>query len=215
MLYLASSSPQRTRLLAEADVPHVVVAATVDESTISAPAIQILALDRAAAKARTADLTGKSKAAPCVVLGADTVVGLGKEMFGKPRDRADAVAILSRLQGTTHTVVTGHCLLLLDAAGTVQREARGLAIAKVTMRHMSADDIQAYVDSGESDGRAGAYAIQENGDRFVVDLEGGFDTVVGLHLDTVSRLWRECTDSPLPGYIPAKGPGSGSYPAVS
>jgi septum formation protein len=215
VLYLASSSPQRTRLLADASVPHVVVPSTANEDAITASTAQILALDRAAAKARAADLGGMSKTAPCVVLGADTVVALGRELLGKPRDRAHAIEILSRLQGTTHMVVTGHCLLSLDAAGMPQREARGLAIARVTMRSMDAAEIAAYVESGEADGRAGAYAIQESGDRYVVDLEGSFDTVVGLHVDTVARLYRECTDSPLPGYVPIKGPGSGSYPTVS
>lgn len=214
VLYLASTSPQRTRLLADAGVPHVVVPSSAKEEEITAPAAQVLALDRAAAKARGAELGTFSRAAPCVVLGADTVVGLGKEVLGKPRDRAHAAEILGKLQGSTHQVVTGHCCLLLDGAGMVVREARGLAIARVTMRHMDSDEIAAYIASGEADGRAGAYAIQESGDRYVVDLQGGFDTVVGLHIDTVARLWRECTDGPLPGYVPSKGPGSGHYPVL-
>ncbi len=212
MIFLASQSPQRTMLLNRAGVPHVVVPSRCDEDLITSPTAQILAIDRAAAKALGANLDGYDRAPPCVILGADTVVALGNEIIGKPRDRADAVAILGRIQGTTHTVITGHCCLLLDAAGAVIKEARGLAIAKVTMRHMTPEEIADYVASGESDGRAGAYAIQETADRYVVDLEGGFDTVVGLHIDTLARLYREIIDIPLPGYIPTKGPGSGKYP---
>jgi len=70
------------------------------------------------------------------------------------------------------------------------------------MRPLTEEEIDAYVNSGESDGRAGAYAIQEHGDRFVTELEGSWDTVVGLNLAIVARLYRECTDHPLPGYTP-------------
>lgn len=214
MIFLASQSPQRTMLLKRAGVPHVVVPSRCDEERITAPAAQILAIDRAAAKASGADLGGHDRSPPCVVLGADTVVALGKDIIGKPVDRADAVAILTRLQGTTHSVITGHCCQLLGRDGAVLKEARGLAIAKVTMRGMTPEEIAAYVASGESDGRAGAYAIQQTADRYIVDLEGGFDTVVGLHIDTVARLYRELNDIPLPGYIPSKGPGSGKYPIL-
>jgi len=212
VIFLASQSPQRTMLLNRSGVPHVVVPSRCDEERITSPAAQILAIDRAVAKAQGAELGSYDRSPPCVVLGADTVVALGREIIGKPRDRADAAAILGRLQGTTHSVITGHCCLLLNQAGAVIKEARGLAIAKVTMRQMSADEIAAYVATGESDGRAGAYAIQESADRYVVDVEGGFDTVVGLHIDTLARLYRELIDIPLPGYIPTKGPGSGKYP---
>jgi len=214
VLYLASASPQRTRLLADAGVPHVVVPSTTDEEAITAPAAQLLALDRAAGKARGASLSGHDRQAPCVVLGADTVVAHGRTTLGKPRDREHAIAMLTSLQGTTHSVVTGHCVLLLDGAGLVVREARGVAMARVTMRSMEPAEIARYVASGEADGRAGGYAIQESADRYVIDVEGSYDTVIGLHIDTVARLWRECTDTPLPGYVPARGPGSGTYPSL-
>ena len=214
MLYLASQSPQRSQLLRKAGVPFTVVPTTCDEDTIQAPAAQLLALDRACGKATGAQLPGATRESPCVVLGADTVVALGREVLGKPSDRADARRILGLLQGTTHSVITGHCCQLIGADGGVQKEARGVAIARVTMRSMSADEIAAYVDSGESDNRAGAYAIQETADRYVVDLEGSFDTVVGLSLSTVARLWREVADCPLPGWVPLVGPGSGAHRAL-
>jgi septum formation protein len=68
------------------------------------------------------------------------------------------------------------------------------------MLPMSQADIEAYVASGESDGRAGAYAIQETGDRFVADLQGAWDTVVGLNVAMMARLYCECTDSWPDGY---------------
>jgi len=211
VLYLASQSPQRNQLLRRAGVPFAVVPTACDEAAISAPAAQLLALDRACGKALGAKLDGVDRGAPCVVLGVDTVVALGREVLGKPSDRADARRILALLQGTTHSVITGHCCVLVGADGTPLKEARGVAIARVTMRSMSADEIAAYVASGESDGRAGAYAIQETADRYVVDLEGSFDTVVGLSLSTVALLWREVADGPLPGWVPLIGPGSGKH----
>jgi len=195
VIHLASQSPQRAMLLAKAGVAFVVVPTTADEDAISASAPTALALERARAKALAAVLPDAQ--GEVVVLGADTVVALGRDLFGKPHDRADAVRILGRLSGTTHQVITGHHLVL-RVGGQITAEASGVAVAKVTMRAMSAAEIAAYVDSGESDHRAGAYAIQETGDRFVVDVQGNFETVVGLQVATVARLYRELTDRALP-----------------
>lgn len=211
VLYLASRSPQRAKILTKAKVPFRVVETDCVEEDIRYPAAQLTALERATGKARHARLAGLDHAAHCVVLGADTVVALGRDVLGKPAGRDDAVAMLTRLAGTTHTVVTGHCCILVDGDGRPLKEARGLAITHVTMRSMRPAEIQAYVDSGESDDRAGAYAIQETGDRFVVDIQGSFDTVVGLSMSTVARLFREVTDANLPGYDPGTSPGSGGY----
>jgi len=211
VLYLASQSPQRAFLLRKAHVDFVVVASTADENAILHDQPQVLAVERARAKARGARLSPQQLAAGATVVGADTVVALGRELFGKPTNRADAVRILTRLQGTSHTVTTGHCCVGLANDGSVANEAVGLAIAKVTMRAMEAAEIQAYVDSGESDGKAGAYAIQSTGDRFVVDVTGSWDTVVGLHLETVARLYRECTDRPLPNFTSQL---SGGFPVL-
>ncbi|NRA40436.1 MAG: Maf family protein, partial [Planctomycetes bacterium] len=133
----------------------------------------------------------------CIILSADTVVILNGELIGKPRDHEHAKEILQKLQGSTHTVATAHCCLRPAYDDQVASEAIGLAISKVTMKPMSSDDINTYVASGESDNRAGAYAIQESGDKFVLDVEGDFDTVVGLNIQTVQRLYLQCCDHEL------------------
>jgi septum formation protein len=121
------------------------------------------------------------------VVGADTLVASGGKVIGKPLDRADAVAILAGLSGTRHCVISGVCVLAFSAEQS--GDARQLvplefaAETWVTMRRMSAREIAAYVDSGQSDGKAGAYAIQENGDRFVERIEGSFLNVVGFPLE--------------------------------
>ena len=192
MLLLASRSPQRALLLERAGIRFRVIASACDEETIIHPNPQMLALERARAKAQGAELDAGNGGA--VILGADTVVAFGTTVFGKPTDRADAVRILSALQGTTHSVFTGHCCLAFGADGKPAGEAARIAVARITMRQLTMDEIHAYVDSGESDGRAGAYAIQETGDRFVVDLQGGWDTVVGLNVAMVVQLHQELTD---------------------
>ena len=122
-----------------------------------------------------------------VVLGADTVVSAGGRLIGKPASRSDAIEILTLLAGSRHAVITGVCLL--DSA--TGRERVDSVRTWVTMRPMSRRRIEAYVDSGEADGKAGAYAIQETADRYVERLEGSFTNVVGLPLERVEEMLAE------------------------
>jgi septum formation protein len=176
-LILASTSPRRRELLAARGVRFVVEAPEVDEDDDQGSAPDDLAEALARRKARAV----AARRDRGYVVGADTVVALGGVSLGKPRDDADARRILGLLAGTTHRVVTGYCVV--DAA--TGRERSGRATTSVTMRAMTAAEIAAYVASGESEGKAGAYAIQETGDRFVTRLEGGFDNVVGLPVEAV------------------------------
>ena len=186
-------------LLSRAGIAFDVVDSTCDEETVRFPDPRTLALERARAKAAAAVLSAEQRAVkPAVILGADTVVALGAEIFGKPADRADAVRILSQLQDSSHTIYTGQCCLRVDAGNTY--EATHVAITHVTMRPMSQLEIADYVASGESDGRAGAYAIQETGDRFVAGIHGAWDTVVGLNVALTARLYLECTETWPDGY---------------
>lgn len=189
-------------LLARAGVLFQVVPSACDEDAIADPLPQALAIARARAKAR-----GAAAVPPgAVVLGADTVVALGREVLGSPADPAGSAAMLSRLSGTAHQVMTAHCLLR-DGA-----EAIALTMARVAMRVLSEAEIAAYAATGEGVGRAGGYAIQERGDRFVTEVQGAIETVIGLHVPTVAKLWREVAAGTLPGYT---GPtGSGQQPAL-
>lgn len=198
MILLASASPQRAELLRRHRVTFRVVRSTIDEETVQAPHPQVLALERARAKAH-----GAEGAAGQVACGADTVVALGREVLGNPKDVTESAAMLSRLSATTHQVFTGHSLVRFAQDGSVAAQAVAVTIARVTMRPLSPAEIQAYAASGEGIGRAGGYAIQERGDRFVVDVQGAWETVVGLHVATIAKLWREVNDSgagTLPGY---------------
>ena len=120
-----------------------------------------------------------------VVLGADTEVVLGDEVFGKPRDEADAAAMLRRLSGKTHQVVSA--VSLVSAA----REAQALSVTQVTFAALSDAEIADYVATGEAMGKAGAYGIQGRAEVFVEHLDGSFSGVMGLPLHETARLLKE------------------------
>lgn len=127
-----------------------------------------------------------------LVLGADTVVACEGRIFGKPADRRDACRILGALTGTTHEVITG--VTLLDT----RRRTRLIRhdVTRVTMRRMSPAEMEAYMSSGDWEGKAGAYGIQDHGDAFVECIEGSFTNVVGLPLELLSRMWGDLGLSP-------------------
>jgi len=122
-----------------------------------------------------------------VVLGADTVVVCGGEIIGQPTDDEDARRILRRLAGRRQAVVTG-VVVIEPATG---RRVEGAERTELEMSEMSEDEIAAYVASGESQGKAGAYAIQETGDRYVRIVSGSRSNVVGLPVERVAAMLEE------------------------
>jgi septum formation protein len=109
-------------------------------------------------------------------LGADTEVVIDDEILGKPPDRRHAAAMLRRLSGRTHTVLTGLCLVT-DAG-----EYRAVSESQVRFADLSDAEIAAYVETGEADDKAGGYAIQGRAARFIARLEGSYSGVMGLPL---------------------------------
>jgi len=122
-----------------------------------------------------------------IVIGCDTIVSAAGEILGKPRDAGDARRILSTLSDTRHAVITGVCVLDAETG----RERIASERTYVTMRSWTEAEIDAYVSSGEAMGKAGAYAIQETGDRYVVKIEGSFNNVVGLPTELLARILTE------------------------
>jgi septum formation protein len=188
VLVLASASPRRRELIARLGVEFRVEPADVDETPPPGAGGEDAARDIATRKALAV-----AKRTDEPVLGADTiVVAADGEFLGKPRDAADARRILGKLSGTTHRVITGVCV----ATGRGARLRTAVATTAVTMRPLSAAEIDAYVAGGECFDKAGAYAIQETGDRFVVRVDGDRTNVVGLPLETAARLLREAGVAP-------------------
>jgi septum formation protein len=117
------------------------------------------------------------------ILGADTIVSVGSEILGKASGPEQAAEMLGKLSGTQHEVITGVALLGPGHWRMIVAE-----ITHVTMRTIAPAEIDGYVDSGEWEGKAGSYAIQETGDRFVVNVEGSFSNIVGLPMELVARM---------------------------
>jgi nucleoside triphosphate pyrophosphatase len=175
-LVLASASPRRRSLLWQIGVPHRVVVADIDERVLPGEAPEDCVQRLALAKARAP----RGEVLP--VLGADTAVVLDGDMLGKPRDRDSALALLARLSGRTHRVLTA--VALVSASG------HGLALSEseVDFRALSADECARYWASGEPRDKAGGYAIQGLGAVFVSALRGSYSGVMGLPLYETATL---------------------------
>ena len=180
-LVLASASSRRRELMAEAGYQFDVVTADVDETLPAGLSPEDAAVEVARRKAE--DVAPRVKGA--LVLAADTVVVTPEgEVVGKPADEADARRMLRALSGSTHRVITGVYLVDTETGAAVSR-----AVAtRVVFERMTDAEIEAYVASGEALGKAGAYAIQETGDRFVRRVEGSFTNVVGLPVEAVGEM---------------------------
>jgi nucleoside triphosphate pyrophosphatase len=167
-LVLASTSPQRRAILEQLRIPFEVVApAYVEHDPPDADPTELVRR-HAEGKARSVHADG------AITLGVDTTVHLDGRVYGKAADTDDAARMLHELAGRTHTVVSGLCLL--GAGDDVIVHER----TDVTFRHASEETIAAYVESGEWEGRAGAYAIQGLGGRLVERIDGDYLNIVGL-----------------------------------
>ena len=181
MLYLASKSPRRAELLARLGLDFGVLDLDIPElRQPNEPAREYVR--RVAREKAGAGLLTVMSVPQALVLGADTEVILDDEVFGKPRDAADATAMLRRLSGRTHHAVTAVSLI---SAG---REAQAVSVSEVSFAELDEDEIAAYVATGQADGKAGAYGIQGAAERFVRHLSGSYSGVMGLPLFETSRL---------------------------
>lgn len=178
-IVLASASPRRRKLMEGAGYRFRVMPSEADESTPPGMPAEQAVVEVARRKARAVD------AGDALVLAADTIVALGDEILGKPRDAADARRILARLSGREHRVLTG------VAARRGARLWSGVETTKVRFRELSEDEIAAYVATGEPLDKAGAYAIQGGAAGFVEAMDGPLDNVVGLPMGLAARLLDE------------------------
>ena len=179
-LILASRSPQRRAILAQIGVPFQVRATDVDELTEGPP--EEVVLENAFRKAQAAFVAEGAPGSEVAVLGVDTIVAVGRRIYGKPPDRDRARGTLRALIGRDHAVLSGICYLRggspkLAAARTVVR-----------LRSCSDAEVEAYLDTGEWRERAGGYAIQGRGALLVSGIEGDYLNVVGLPVATLVEL---------------------------
>ena len=179
-LILASASPRRAEILHDAGFSFHVVSSAVDETPFPEESPEDMVQRLADAKA---ELVAARAVGPGIVIAADTAVTLDGQIFGKPRSSDDARRMLEKLSGRTHAVLTGVTLIRLP-------DAERRSFVESTLVHfaqLSAEDITRYLASGEPHDKAGAYAIQGLGGRFIPRIEGDYFNVVGLPLARVTQ----------------------------
>ena len=184
MLVLASASPRRRELLAQAGYSFEVHPADIPEDPLpnEDPIAYVTRLAREKAEAVFVELSSKSSASPQVILAADTTVTIDNQILGKPSDPADAARMLRLLSGRTHQVITGVALITATSSQVASETTA------VTFISLSDKDIAAYVATGEPMDKAGAYAIQGRAARWIPRIEGDYFNVVGLPIALVSAL---------------------------
>ena len=183
-LHLASLSPRRKQILAALGLRFTAAGADVDETPVAGEPAEAMVLRLAEAKAAAAGRDDNT-----VVIGADTAVVLDGVVFGKPRDRTDALATLATLSGRRHQVLTG--VAVSSPAGL----ASALSVSEVQFREIDPDEARAYWQSGEPADKAGAYAVQGLGGTFVASIAGSYSGIVGLPVfETAALLKRAGID---------------------
>ncbi|MFM2148493.1 MAG: septum formation protein Maf [Pseudomonadota bacterium] len=181
-LVLASASPRRLELLARIGVvPDAVTPVDLDETPRKAELPRLLAARLARAKAEAA----QALAPDALILAADTVVGVGRRILGKPADEAEARRFLDMLSGRRHRVMTGVCLIRPDG-----KVSERLVTTILAFQRLTTQQIDAHIASGEWRGVAGGYQIQKRAEVFVRFLSGSHSNVVGLPLFETAQLLR-------------------------
>ncbi len=194
-IYLASNSPRRRELLTQIGVRFAVIAIDLDEEPLGSepPEAYVLRVARDKARAGRA-LTGAAPRVP--VLAADTAVVIDDRILGKPRTREEASAMMERLSGRTHRVLSG--VALADDG----QERQALSVSEVSFRVITPEEARAYWETGEPADKAGGYGIQGLGALFVSELRGSYSGVMGLPLFETAGLLSAMGIAPLRRFDP-------------
>jgi septum formation protein len=184
-IILASQSPRRVDLLGNLGLQFEVIPSEIDESTqLEDPAGVVEHLARE--KAETVRKQLGSDAGDTLIIGADTIVVLGKDILGKPSSREDAYQTLIRMSGRCHKVYTG--VALIDCTTGVTRTAH--EVSTVYFRSLDSAEVRAYCRTNEPMDKAGSYALQGTASAFVQRIEGCYSNVIGLPVPLVVELLR-------------------------
>jgi len=186
-IILASASPRREALLTQIGLPFRVEPSSVSEEKARRPGDPASFVEQAAL-AKAEEVAARIRDG--LVLGADTVVVIGRQVLGKPASAAQARRMLERLSGATHRVYTGLALVQVKG-GKVRRRRTAHEVTAVTMRRLTPQDIAGYVATGEPLDKAGGYGIQGCGAMLVERIEGCYFNVVGLPLARLAKMLGE------------------------
>ncbi|MEE2754901.1 MAG: Maf family protein [Candidatus Latescibacterota bacterium] len=177
-LILASASPRRADLLRMIGCLFEVIPSSVDETTDPDLTAEQTVVELATRKAKDVSQRYPGR----IVIGADTIVTIDDQIFGKPVDRNEAERMLFRLSGSTHQVLTAVSLMIQ----TSHREEQVISKTDVTFRNLHSTEIARYLDSGEPYDKAGAYGIQGGASLFTERIDGCFYNIVGF---PVASFW--------------------------
>ncbi len=179
---LASNSPRRKEILEKFGIDFKVVKSDYEEKDVyPTPKDTVTAYARGKAES-VFYATGKPK--DTIVLGADTVVCIGNEIIGKPKDKADAVCTLKKLSGKTHTVVTGYCLISRD------KSVVNAVASHVTFNELADEEICDYVDRFKPFDKAGSYGVQDDFP-LIKEISGSFYNVMGLPIEDIKEALKK------------------------
>ncbi|MDQ0204828.1 Maf family protein [Pectinatus haikarae] len=179
MIILASASPRRRELLTQIGCEFIFEPSETEEVKTGSP--KKLVCENALLKAGQIAATHKDM----WVIGADTVVAIGEEVYGKPADEADAISMLRKLSGRSHQVYTGIALVYND------KYWQDFSVTEVEMAVLTEKEIERYAASGESLDKAGSYAIQGKSAVFIKKIDGSYSNVVGLPLHKLYALCKK------------------------
>ncbi len=179
-LILASRSPRRRNLLAQAGIDFSVIPSSFDENSVKLSAPDVYVRQLAESKAR--DISAQYPVS--WVIGADTIVFIDDTILGKPASKSEARTMLKSLSGKTHQVLTGYCVCCQGS----DRFFSDAVKTDVRFKKLTEKEIDWYINSGEPFGKAGAYAIQGIGAFLVKRIDGSYTNVVGLPICEVVEL---------------------------
>ena len=186
---LASGSPRRKMMLNLLKVPFETRVPKVEESIAGAEEPIALVARLAKKKALSVAKEVKDEGGTTIVVGCDTIVVLGKEILGKPKDICEAYAMLTKLQGRTHMVYSGLCLVKLENGR--KETISNFCATEVTMCKLTLDEIKHYFDLEDPLDKAGAYAIQDGGSLIISSIDGCYYNVLGFPVRTLEELMRQ------------------------
>lgn len=183
---LASGSPRRKELLEQIGVSFQIITSNKEEIITSTnPEDVVKELSMRKAEDVAAEVSG-----PAIILGADTVVAYHGEILGKPKDKEDAIRMISSFAGDVHYVYTGVCMIRKEADGTVKNISFAEG-TKVTVYPMTKQEISDYVESGEPMDKAGAYAIQGLFAPYIKEISGDYYNIVGFPIAGIYQRLKE------------------------
>ena len=179
-LVLASNSPRRIALLKTLGYSFDIIPHGIEEHLLCGVLPEVLALDLACQKA---DDVAK-RVDNAIIVSADTVIAFNQHILGKPKDPENAKKMLALLNGSMHEVISGVCLVDVPSQKKMLRTDR----TRITISKMTEEEIESYVSTGEPLDKAGAYAIQGGGKKFIEKIEGSYSNVVGLPLEILQDM---------------------------